>query len=253
MTREEIWKYLRVSGIPSVGVAAVMGNIQAESNFQSDNVEDRAPYTDLQYTSAVDAGSFTRSQFAYDTYGYGLCQWTFYSRKMGLYDLCKQRNVSIMDARTQLDFMLKELDDPLIKHVKAALYGDDLRAATRLFMCIYENPADKSERAISVRVAYAKGLYNQFHDIESSVRPSFYWPPRGSVGGLTDPGLCYGLVGPDVSFLQARLQCAGFTDCQITGEFLDETRTTLCLFQKENGLASDGICGPLTWCKLLEV
>ena len=43
--------------------------------------------TDAEYTAAVDSGSYTN--FVRDSAGYGLAQWTYYSRKQALYDYAK--------------------------------------------------------------------------------------------------------------------------------------------------------------------
>ena len=51
--------------------------------------------TDKQYTKAVDNGTYTN--FIHDSAGYGLAQWTYWSLKEDLYNLCKERNKSISD------------------------------------------------------------------------------------------------------------------------------------------------------------
>jgi hypothetical protein len=57
--------------------------------------------TDEQYTKAVDNGTYTN--FIHDSAGYGLVQWTYWSLKEGLYNLCKERGKSISDINCQLD------------------------------------------------------------------------------------------------------------------------------------------------------
>ena len=49
--------------------------------------------TDAEYTSQVDAGTYTN--FIKDGYGYGLAQWTYYSRKQSLLDYMTAAGVSI--------------------------------------------------------------------------------------------------------------------------------------------------------------
>ena len=76
-------------GISNVyGVVAVMGNMSVESGLKPGRVQSDFTngYTISQdYTKAVDNGSRTLRDFATDSRGYGLCQWTYYTRKENLY------------------------------------------------------------------------------------------------------------------------------------------------------------------------
>jgi hypothetical protein len=60
-----------------------MGNLDAESGLRSNNLQDTYSrefnLTDAQYTAAVDNGTYTK--FVNDEAGYGLAQWTYWSRK----------------------------------------------------------------------------------------------------------------------------------------------------------------------------
>ena len=124
---------IKSKGFSDDGVAGIMGNLQAESGFAPNNLENAANnksgYSDEAFTAAVDNGSINRSQFissstfslytysdstgTYYTYGYGLAQWTFYSRKAALYDFWKSRGGSIGDLNMQLDFMYQEMSASL--------------------------------------------------------------------------------------------------------------------------------------------
>ena len=65
-------------------------------------------FTDSSYTLAVDNGTY--NNFVHDKAGYGLVQWTYYSRKQNLYNFAKNKNTSIGDIGTQLEFFLQELE-----------------------------------------------------------------------------------------------------------------------------------------------
>ena len=54
-----------------------------------------------------------------------------------------------------------------------------------------------------------------------------------------------GCKGDDVKWLQYELTSRGFT-CDIDGRFGPATKQQLMAFQKANGLAVDGVCGPAT-------
>jgi len=84
------------------GVAGLWGNIYAESGSRPNNLqnsyESKLGYIDETYTKAVDDGTYTN--FVYDGAGYGLAQWTYYTRKQNLIDFVKERGVSISDFQT---------------------------------------------------------------------------------------------------------------------------------------------------------
>lgn len=107
-TAKTIWNFLVGKGMTEEGAAALMGNLFAESGLNSTNLqnsyESSLGYTDASYTTAVDNGSYryktytdVRSSFSRDSAGYGLVQWTYWSRKQALYDYAKSSGTSIGD------------------------------------------------------------------------------------------------------------------------------------------------------------
>ena len=82
-----------------------MGNLYAESGLNPQNLqniyEKKLGYSDASYTAAVDNGFY--SDFVHDSAGYGLAQWTFWSRKQALLN---QFQDQVMDRATLEDFML---------------------------------------------------------------------------------------------------------------------------------------------------
>ena len=79
---EKIWNYLYAKLGNAYGVAGIMGNMYAESGLRPNNLqnsyEKKLGYTDSSYTSAVDKKIYTN--FVYDKDGYGLVQWTPYTK-----------------------------------------------------------------------------------------------------------------------------------------------------------------------------
>ena len=106
---EKIWNYLIARGLSKCGAAGLMGNIYAESALKPTNLqnsfEKKLGYTDESYTAAVDSGSY--GNFVKDSAGYGLCQWTFWSRKQNLLEFARAAGKSIGDLEMQLDFLFK--------------------------------------------------------------------------------------------------------------------------------------------------
>lgn len=113
--------------------------------------------TDESYTEAVDNGTY--DNFINDRAGYGLAQWTHYSRKEKLLKFARERGTSIGNIGMQLAFVVKEISGNVEKAIRTAT---SVREASDVVMTGYENPADKSERAKERRCALGQTFYNQF-------------------------------------------------------------------------------------------
>lgn len=169
MTNAEIiWKYFENKKFNPYAIAGIMGNMKAESNLQTNNLQNTyntsLGMTDEQYTKAVDNGTYTN--FVHDSAGYGLVQWTYWSLKEGLYNLCKSRNKSISDIECQLDCLYQQLtDNKLLGSLNAST---SIRAASDIFLTKFERPKDQSERVQITRANYGQEFYNQF--IEQTVK-----------------------------------------------------------------------------------
>ena len=176
--KDIIWDYFTNKGFSAAGIAGIMGNLQAESGFAPNNLENAANnksgYTDAEFTSAVDNGTISRAQFisssefslytytnstgTYYTYGYGLAQWTFYSRKAALYDFWQNYGGSIGNINMQLDFMYSEMSSSLKNYLKNAINVSD---ACVKFHNVYEGSADTAAQ-IAGRVANAEAIYKEY-------------------------------------------------------------------------------------------
>lgn len=171
MTNEQkIWSFLMQEISNPYGVAGLMGNIKAESNFNPCNLqnsyESKLHYTDTTYTMAVDKGDYPRKNFIYDSAGYGLCQWTYWSRKQNLYDTLKKSGASIGDLFSQLSFMLDELRAyRLLDSLKTA---KSVKEASDIILTRYEKPADQSENAKKRRAEMGQTIYNNNVDMTQS-------------------------------------------------------------------------------------
>lgn len=234
--RNKIWDYCRSRGMSDAGAAGIMGNIEAESAFKPNNVENRCPMSDLEYTAAVDSGEYR--YFSRDAYGYGLCQWTYPTRKAALLSFAKSRGVSVADADMQLDFMANELEVSYPQVWKILTVTDSVKAASEAVMKLYENPADQSAGAVAYRAALGEKIFAEFAaKAEKSITVCL-------------PELYTGSVGGSVAAMQALLNMHG-SHIAADGIFGAETLAALKDFQSECGLISDGICGALSWGRLL--
>ena len=152
------------------GVAGVMGNMYAESGLKSNNLEDffqsKFGYTDESYTAAVDNGTYTN--FARDSAGYGLVQWTFWAIKQDLYDYAKSKKTSIGDVKMQLECMCKQISGERVssewkKSVwEVLLNAKSVSEASTAFLLNYERPANMGNSIIRLRASYAQTYYDRY-------------------------------------------------------------------------------------------
>jgi len=158
----QIWDFLKSKGLTDYACAGVEGNLYCESGNRSNNLqntyEKSLGMTDEEYTRKVDSGEYTN--FVHDSAGYGLAQWTYWSRKENLLNYAHQRDVSIGDLEMQLDFLWIEMANSTI--IAKLNSCSSVYDATKIFMCDFERPADQSEKAIQKRADIAQRFYDQY-------------------------------------------------------------------------------------------
>ena len=160
---KEIWDFFTKKGLNAYAVAGLMGNLFAESGLNPCNLQNtynnKLGMGDEEYTKAVDAGSY--GNFVNDSAGYGLAQWTFYTRKQALFDYAKAAGVSIGNLAMQLAFLWEELQG--YKSVMDTLKNaTSVRAASDAVLTGYEKPADQSENVKKQRAGYGDGYYRKY-------------------------------------------------------------------------------------------
>ena len=164
MNEATIWSYLKAQGLSDAGIAGMMGNLYAESGLSPINLqntyEKTLGYTDEGYTAAVDSGAYTN--FIYDAAGYGLCQWTFRTRKEGLLKAAKAAGVSVGNLEIQLAFLMQELTAGYSGLLSLLKSTNSIREASDAVMTQFERPANQSERMKSLRASYGQKYYTQF-------------------------------------------------------------------------------------------
>ncbi len=164
---EKIWFYFKDKGLTDAGAAGLMGNLFAESGLKPNNLqnsfEGKLGYTDVSYTAAVDNGTYSLEQFIYDSAGYGLAQWTFWSRKQGLYNFAKSKGVSIADLTMQLDYLSREMVQSFNRTVWQVLQSTtDVLSASNAVLLEFEQPADQSLSVQTLRYNYSMTYYNKY-------------------------------------------------------------------------------------------
>ena len=158
-----IWEFLYGKLGNAYGAAGMMGNLYAESALRPDNLqntyEKKLGMTDAEYTAAVDSGSYTN--FVKDSAGYGLAQWTYWSRKQALLQFAQAAGKSIGDLQMQLDFLWKELQGytSVLNTLKSAT---TVKVASDAVLTGYERPADQDDAVKAKRAGYGQKYFDKY-------------------------------------------------------------------------------------------
>lgn len=161
---EKIWNYLIGKGLSAAGAAGLMGNLYAESGLRPNNLqnsyEKKLGYSDEAYTAAVDNGSY--GNFVRDSAGYGLAQWTYWSRKQNMLNYHKAAGKSIGDLETQLGFLFKELSEGYGSLLNLLKSATSVKTASDAVLTQFERPADMSDAAKARRAGYGQPYYDKY-------------------------------------------------------------------------------------------
>lgn len=174
MNDKQMFDYFVNAGMTKAGACGLMGNLYAECGLISENLqntgEKKLGMTDKEYTEAVDNGTYTSEQFIRDGFGYGLAQWTYWSRKEAFLKFMKANAKTVSDKKVQCDFLLKEING--YKKVWAVLTTTaSVREASDVVLLEYERPADQSEKVQIKRASYGQNYFDKFAKKEE-VKPS---------------------------------------------------------------------------------
>ena len=164
-----VWAYFLGKLGNKYGVAGLMGNLEAESGMHPDRVQGDIPYSDYSknYTAKVDNGTISEYNFVHNGPnggGYGLAQWTYYTRKQALYNMYKSGGYSsIGSIELACDYLWSELQgSPSILNV--LMNASSIREASDKILHDFEAPADQSESVEEQRESYGQHYYDLFKD-----------------------------------------------------------------------------------------
>lgn len=163
-TEEKIWNFLKDNGLNDFGAAGLMGNLYAESALRPTNLqntyEKKLGMTDAEYTAAVDNGTYCN--FVKDCAGYGLAQWTYWSRKQNLLDFAKSAGKSIGDLEMQLSFLIKELKSGYASVLQTLKTATSVLVASNAVLLKYERPANQGTSVQNARASYGQKYYDKY-------------------------------------------------------------------------------------------
>ena len=163
---QKIWNYFKSKGFNDYGCAGLLANLRCESNFQPNNLQNngnkKLGITDDKFVVALDSGAYTKNQFVYDGYGFGIAQWTYHSRKKSFYEYVKSCGKSFGDLETQLDYIYKDISENYKSVFNTLKTATSVRQASDAVMLKYEKPANQSESNQENRAKYGLTYYNRY-------------------------------------------------------------------------------------------
>ena len=254
MSKQKIYNLLRKAGMTEAGALGVLGNWECESNCEPGRVQgDFSPFRTVSkaYVQGLVSGKTSMASFSRDQRGFGLAQWTYFSRKEEMYHEWKTSGLAIDSVEFQVGFALKEFQRDFPNDLQTLKTTNDIYTACQVVCARFENPAVHN---VGARFEAAKKIQHQINlnypteagndDVEpGNDDVAQYWPPRM---------ICQGMTGPDVEVLQAVLKARGIIVTNPDGIFGSYLAEKVKAFQASHGLDADGMVGPLTWEELLK-
>lgn len=254
---QTIYNLLRGYGLSEAGALGMLGNWECESGcepyrVQGDYQSSRA--ISKAYVAAIEGGLSTREKFANDKKGFGLAQWTYFSRKDMLWEVWKQSGKHIDSVELQVDFAIRELQGEYSGLLSFLKTSEAIWDCTDRICREYERPAVNN---VDARYQAALRIRREI-DLSGSAEPTpkpskpkelaeepktETWPPR------TIDEHCSGWA--EVWLLQALLKCHGY-NVLVDGIFGDALTHKVKQYQAEHNLGADGVVGKGTWSSLME-
>lgn len=256
MSELSILKAFVSAGMTPVGACAMGGNIQAESGFKS-NIAQRGmtEMSDAEYTASADHGYIL---FSRDGVGYGLCQWTYKTRKAALLKFAQGCGKSVGDEAMQTEFCIAELQADYPALWSYLCETQDITEATERICAEYERPAVNNSLT---RTMFANNLFMRYGDkLESTIKVNSAENARinrtdveqnrtSAIGNAqcAMPVIKRGDRSAEARYLADKLAALGYD------VLWDGLWACVVDYQGKRGLTVDGVCGEETWAKLMEV
>lgn len=253
--KQSIYNAFRRNGLTEAAALGFLGNWQCESENEPFRLQgDFSSYRTMSkaYVQGLTNGTISKQQFQNDQKGFGLAQWTYWSRKADLYDFWKASGKAIDDASLQVDFAMKELRESygaLLTFLKST--NDVFTACSRICR-EYERPAVNNidarfQAANKIKYEIDLNAWEDGDDPQPEPEPE---PKHELVLRVIDCN-CSGFY--EIYLLQSLLLCRNY-QIPVDGVWIKGDTTDLAVeaFQKANGLEPDKCVGNKTWNKLME-
>ncbi len=189
MTNERlIWDYLIGQINNPYGVAAVMGNLMAESGLNQTCATGLAKTGISSVTNYIAFSDTGKHDFVNDGVAFGLVQWCYKTRKQGFLDYVRSKHTSICDIEAQLEYLVKEMSESYKPVWSAVCNATNIREASDIVMLKYEKPANTSESFKQRRAAYGEKYYDMFMTAENPGKEKFVRVTANNVNVRVGPG-----------------------------------------------------------------
>lgn len=152
----------------SYAVAGIMGNLQAESGINPINLENKGNtalgMTDEEYASALANGKISEEDFVNDGYGFGIAQWTYPSRKKGLWNFAETHlpKEPITSLSLQVKYLVDEVFGDYESLSRTLVSATSVKEASDAFLLQFEKPKNQSEENLRHRAALGQAFYDKF-------------------------------------------------------------------------------------------
>lgn len=263
MSELMILKQLVLGGLTPIAACGLGGNMYCESTMQS-NIAQRGmtALSDAEYTAAADAGTI---DFVHDAVGYGLCQWTYYTRKQNLLEYSRRYGTSVGDETMQVKFCLEEMRTEYASLWSYLQKTQSLYNAAAQVCIEYEKPAVNN---IKDRASAGNNLYMQYGTELEKLLEVPEVDPLAAIDGSDKqevqtaanvseiqtvsavlPEISEASVSNAADYAAAKYAALLFESMGYNVVWLG---LSACVkdFQQKNGLTVDGIIGKKTWAVL---
>jgi len=249
-----IYNRLRQHGITQAGALGVLGNFDCESNCEPFRMQgDFSPYRTNShvYVQAVTNGTKSKDTFSRDGVGFGIYQLTYWARKAGYYDFWKASGKALDDAALQVDYAVKEMAEDYPQLLVFLQSTGDIFTATSRVCREFERPAVcniEARHNAALRIKGEIDLDGGGDEPEPEPEPH----PSHALTLRTIDKNCEDFL--EYTLMEILLGMRDYMIADVDNIVsTDSVWNALKQFQKDSGLEPDGVCGPKTWKKLLEV
>ena len=263
MSELSILKQLVLGGMTPIAACAMGGNMYCESTMES-NIAQRGmtSLSDEEYTAAADAGAI---DFVHDAVGYGLCQWTYYTRKQKLLEYARAYGTSVGDETMQVKFCLEELRTEYPSLWSYLRTAQTLYEAAARICKEYERPAvnniqDRASAGNSLYMAHGSELESGELRVESgeteceactlhletAAQSAATAQSAGDLPQISESSVSNAAEYAAAKYAALLLESMGYNVLWLGLSACVED------FQQKNGLTVDGIIGEKTWRAMRE-
>ena len=244
---------LAKDGVTRQGIAGVLGNFEAESGLIPCRKQGDVGGPEFRASQEYAQKAYINEQeWIRDSVGFGLGQWTYWSRKMELLNYCKDTGSFVGDIIPQMEFFIKECQrDYRNVWVTLTDKNSTIAACSNAMLLWYERPADMSLSAQNYRSGLAQAWFNKLDNLQQNLQQvanpvASSDKPKKEPSKLKCRTIQQNLEWPEVWLLQALLKMHGY-NVLIDGIFQKALDEKVRQFQKDHGLEIDGVVGPKTW------